>query len=457
MAQSKQKTKGLRLPPQNLDAEKALLGSILLRPDSMHDLSDSITSAAFYADKHARIYDVMLELFGKGDPIDLLTVSGRLKERQLLESAGGMSYLSELASGVPSSANILHYADIVAKKFLMRQLIEAANHISQFAYDETQDIDELMDKAEKHIFNLTNTPGRQTFTEMSTALGEAYEQIEKNSTEDTLPGISSGFTGLDNLLSGFQKSDLIILAARPSMGKTSFALNIARNAAIQSDASVCFFSLEMSDQQLVNRMLATEAKISTKLLKDGLKTDEQFGQLREALGTLSSAKIFIDDKPGNDILKMRSVARRIKAEKGLDLIIVDYLQLMMLPGGKNRDSMVQQVTEISRSLKNLARELDVPVIALSQLSRAVEQRGGLPRLSDLRDSGSIEQDADIVMFIHREDKINPDSERKNIADILIEKHRNGPVGRVQLYFKDEWVSFQNIDTHHAGMNDFDSF
>lgn len=450
-------TKGLRLPPQSLDAEKALLGSVLLRPDVMHDLSDTISTDSFYADKHARIYDVMLELFGKGDPIDLLTVSQRLKERELLEQAGGMTYLTDLANTVPSSANVLHYSDIVQKRYMMRRLIESANYIAQIAYDESQDLDELMDKAEKQIFNLTNMPGRQTFTEMGSALGVAYEQIEKNSTEDALPGVPSGFTGLDNLLSGFQKSDLIILAARPSMGKTAFALNLARNAAIDHDASICIFSLEMSDQQLVNRMLSTESKISTKLLKDGLRTDEQFAQLREALGTLSNAKIFIDDKPGNDILKMRSVARRIKAEKGLDMIIVDYLQLMMLPGGTNRDSMVQQVTEISRSLKNLARELDVPVIALSQLSRAVEQRGGHPRLSDLRDSGSIEQDADIVMFIHREDKLNPDSERKNIADILVEKHRNGPVGRVQLYFKDEWVQFQNIDTQHVSMADYENF
>jgi len=451
MADNKNKT-GLRLPPQSMEAERALLGAIMLRPDAMNEIIDIISRHSFYADKHRIIFEAMLKLFSKNDPIDLLSVTSWLREKKLLDQAGGSSYVSELANAVPSSANIEHYAQIVQKKHLMRTLIDASDYIAQLGYDETQDIEELLDKAEKRVFGITSMPSNKNFIEIGSALGEAWERLDQlHKSDQGLRGVPTGFTELDTALSGFQKSDLIIVAARPSMGKTSLALDMARHAAVEHDIPVGIFSLEMSSQQLVDRMLGADAHVDLWRLRTGkLQTDEEFERIRYSLDRLSKAPIYIDDQPGNHILAIRSVARRLKSQKGLGLIVVDYLQLMMLPGGKSSDSMVQQVTEISRSLKNLARELDIPVIALSQLSRAVEQRGGRPRLSDLRDSGSIEQDADVVMFIHREDKYNEDSDQPNVAEILIEKHRNGPTGRARLYFKDKWASFQNIDRHHEG-------
>lgn len=454
MAENNKKKNTLKIPPQSIDAEKALLGSIMLRPDGLNEIIDQIAPRSFYVDRHRVIFETMLELFGKSEPIDLLSVTSRLKEKKLIDQAGGASYVSELANAVPSASNIQHYADIVQKKHLMRTLIDASDYIAQLGYDEAQDIDELLDRAEKRIFEITSMPTTKRFVDLSSALGEAWDRLELlHKSEHKLRGVPSGFTDLDSALSGFQKSDLVIIAARPSMGKTALALDIARNAALEHETPVGVFSLEMSSQQLVDRMLAADAHVDSWRLRTGrLQTDDEFERIRHSLERLSRAPIYIDDQPGNHILAIRSVARRLKSEKGLGLIIVDYLQLMMLPGGKSSDSMVQQVTEISRSLKNLARELDVPVIALSQLSRAVEQRGGRPRLSDLRDSGSIEQDADVVMFIHREDKYNEDSSQPNVTEILIEKHRNGPTGRARLYFKDTWASFQSIDKHHTDLD-----
>lgn len=444
---------GLRLPPQSIEAEQALLGSVMLRPDVMHDIVDVISADSFYAEKHRLIFETMLELFSKNDPIDLLSVSTRLKEKKLIEKAGGMSYLTELTNAVPSSANAAHYAAVVQKKYMMRLLIEASDHIARLGYDEAQELETLLDQAEKKIFEITSSPSTQKFTALKDSLAEAWDRLDMlHKNQGMTRGVPSGFRDLDSRLSGFQKSNLIILAARPSVGKTSLALDIARNAAIDHGIPVGVFSLEMSSQELVDRMLAADARVDLWRLRTGkLSSDEDFTSIQESLNRLSEAPIFFDDQPGNHILKMRSVARRLKREKGLGLIIVDYLQLMMLPGSRATDSMVQQVTEISRSLKNLARELDVPVIALSQLSRAVEQRGGKPRLSDLRDSGSIEQDADLVMFIHREDKYGDeaDSDKRNIVEVLIEKHRNGPTGQVKLYFNEKYASFQSLDKEHS--------
>jgi replicative DNA helicase len=310
----------------------------------------------------------------------------------------------------------------------------------------------MLDKAEKKIYEVTESPTLHKFTEIKDSLGEAWDRIDHlHKSDGELRGVQSGFRDLDNMLSGFQKSDLIILAARPSMGKTAFALDIARQAAIHHDVPVGIFSLEMSSQQLVDRMLASESKVDAWKLRTGkLTVDSEFDKIREALDTLAKAPIFIDDQPANNILKMRSVARRLKSERGIGLIIVDYLQLMAPTNTKASDSMTQQVTEISRSLKTMARELEVPVIALSQLSRAIEQRKGKPRLSDLRDSGSIEQDADVVMFIHREDKMSDDAEKTNIAEIMVEKHRNGPVGKVDLFFDEKRVTFNSIDKSSFG-------
>jgi replicative DNA helicase len=449
--------KALRIPPQSLDSEMALLGSILLKPESINEIFETINPESFYADRHKKIYSAMLELFSDSLPIDLISVSNKLKEKKIIEQVGGKSYISELVESVPSAANIGYYADIVNKKFLSRNLIEAAEEITHLGYSEEHAVEEILDKAEKRIFSITNQPGKKSFIALKDTIGEAWERLDRlHKSKDEMRGVPTGFKGLDNKLSGFQNSDLIILAARPSVGKTSLALDIARNSAIKHKTPVAIFSLEMSSQQLIDRMLAAQANVDAWKLRTGnLTAAEDFDRIRDSLDVLANAPIFVDDKPGNNIISMRSTARRLKTEKGLGLIIVDYLQLMVPTQSKNNDNVVQQVTEISRSLKGLARELDVPVIALSQLSRAVEQRGGKPRLSDLRDSGSIEQDADVVMFIHREDRYKEESEKDGIAEILIEKHRNGPTGQVQLLFDDKKSHFTDID--HSGLSDLADF
>lgn len=446
----------LRIPPQSIEAEKALLGSIMIRPDAINEVMDVVAAHSFYVEKHRNIWKTMLELFSKGTPIDLLSLSSRLKEKEQLDQVGGASFLTELVNAVPSSTNAKHYAEIVEKKHMMRSLIEAAEHIGELGFDEASELEDLLDKAEKKIFEVTNYSGSSKFVEIKDTLVEAWDRIDRlHKTKDEMRGVPTGFKELDNKLAGFQKSDLIILAARPSMGKTSLALDIARKTAINHKIPVGIFSLEMSSQQLVDRMLSAESQVDSWKIRTGhnLSIEEDFSRIRDAMDKLSKAPIYIDDQPGNNILKMRAIARRLKSEKGLGLIIVDYLQLMVPTQSRNSDNVVQQVTEISRSLKNLARELDVPVIALSQLSRAVEQRGGKPRLSDLRDSGSIEQDADVVMFIHREDKYNENSDKKGIAEILIEKHRNGPTGVAELFFDEKKTSFMSIEKSDFG--DFD--
>ena len=459
---AKELNKNLRKIPNNIDAEKALLGAIILKPEVMHDVSVIIFRESFYAEKHRVVFQTLFEIFSKGDPIDLISISSRLENQKQLESIGGGAYLTELVETVPAAGNAQYYAELVQAKSILRSLIHAAEEIAEIGYADPENVDEAMDVAEKKIFQVTDSPSTQKFKTIGSSLTEAWERFEHlSSNHDEKRGVPTGFTALDNVLAGLQKSDLIILAARPSMGKTTFALDLARNASLKYGASVGIFSLEMSDQQLVDRMLAAEAGVDAWKLRTGkLTSDQEFEAVQEAMARLSEASIHIDDQPGNNILKMRSSARRLKNEFGLDLLVVDYLQLMSPTSTKASDSMVQQVTEISRSLKILARELDVPVLALSQLSRAVEQRGGKPRLSDLRDSGSIEQDADVVMFIHREDKMNKDvqSERPNIAEILIEKHRNGAVGVAELYFDDKHVRFLNLDTQHAGIGmDNDDF
>ncbi|MEK7213684.1 MAG: replicative DNA helicase [Patescibacteria group bacterium] len=447
------KSKDLRIPPQSLEAEKALLGSIMIRPEVIYDVTDIVSERSFYSDRHKLIWSVMLELYGKSTPIDLLSLSSRLKEREILEQAGGMGYLTELVQGVPSSTNAKHYAEIVQKKHIMRDLINASEYVGNLGFDEEMDIEETLDKAEKKIFEVTNFTGTHKFIAMKDTLVEAWERLDKlHNSKNELRGVPTGFRELDNKLAGLQKSDLIILAARPSMGKTSLALDIARMAAINHKVPVGIFSLEMSSQQLVDRILAAESQVDSWKLRTGhnLSVENDFKAIRDAMNRLSEAPIYIDDQPANNILKMRAVARRLKSEKGLGLIVVDYLQLMVPTQARHSDNMVQQVTEISRALKQLARELEVPVLALSQLNRAVESRGGEPRLSDLRDSGSIEQDADVVMFIHREDKYNKDSAKPNIAKIMIEKHRNGPTGYAELYFDDKKTTFISVDKSNFG-------
>lgn len=445
-----------RIPPQSLDAERALLGALLLKPEAIHDIADLVKPDSFYAEKHRIIFETMRELTERGEPIDILSLGERLSGKGLVERVGGRAYIAELAGQAPSPGNFNHYADIVARKHIMRSLIDVSYEITESAFDESRDPVEVLDHAEKSIYAIGNASAAHKFVPIRDKIDATWDRIENLSKNDgAIRGVPTGYPELDNLLSGFHPSDLIILAARPSVGKTSLALDIARNTAVRHGTPVGIFSLEMSSEQLIDRMLSAESYVdSWKIRTGGVRAEEDFSRIRDALESLSRAPIYIDDKPGNNILSMRAVARRLKREQGIGLIIVDYLQLMQPTNAKGSDSVVQQVTEISRSLKALARELEVPVIALSQLSRAVEQRGGKPRLSDLRDSGSIEQDADVVMFIHREDRTNQESDRRNIAEILIEKHRNGPTGKVELYFDDKRTSYVSMD--RAGYGDLAS-
>lgn len=400
-----------RVPPQSIDSERALLGALLLKPEALHDISDTVRADSFYAEKHRTIFETMRELSERGEPIDLLSLSERLQNKGLLERCGGRAYIADLVNSAPAPGNFHHYAELVVRKHLMRSLINASHEIAEAAYDESQDTAEVLDSAEKMIYAIGNATATHKFIAIGEKLEGAWDRIANHSKEDGIRGVPTGYPDLDNLLSGLHKSDLIILAARPSVGKTSLALDIARNAAVRHDIPVGIFSLEMSSEQLVDRMLSAESYVNSWKLRTGSVHDEQdFERIRDAVEALSKAPIYIDDKPGANILSMRAVARRLKRERGIGLIIVDYLQLMAPTNTKQSDSMVQQVTEISRSLKALARELEVPVLALSQLSRAVEQRGGKPRLSDLRDSGCLTGDT----LVQRADT----GERIQIKDLV---------------------------------------
>ena len=443
--------RGPRIPPQDLESEKALLGSLLLSADALFEISDVVTSKSFYAAKHQVIYETIESLVNNKEPVDILTVSASLRAQKVFDQIGGAPYLSDLLGLVGSAANIKYYAQIVRKKELLRRLIEASSHISEISYDESDSLETVLEEAERTIYEIT-TKGSSAdrlipFQEL---IDETWARIEKLADSNGgLRGVPSGFKDLDNKLSGFQPSDLIILAARPSVGKTSLALDFARNAAVKNNIPVAIFSLEMSKEQLVDRMLSAQSQVDGwKLRTAKLSLDEEFERLQAGMHELMKAPIYVDDKAANSILNMRSTLRRLNSDRSIGLIIVDYLQLMST--AKNYDNMVNQVTEISRSLKALAKEFNAPVIALSQLSRAVESRGGRPRLSDLRDSGSIEQDADVVMFIHREDKYGENTEKKNIVEILIEKHRNGPTGIVELFFDDKKTSFLSVEKSEFG-------
>lgn len=461
----------IRVPPHNLEAEMALLGSVMLRPDAIYEIMDTVQPDSFYFEKHRLIYETMLELFSRREPIDILSLSSRLKEKDLLERVGGVAFLTELTTTVPSSANIKHYADIVRKKFMMRELIEASEYISHLGFNEAGELEEILDQAEKKVFDITqHFSSTENFQDLTPLLQEAVDRFHKlSSAEHELRGVPTGFKSLDDILGGFQKSDLIIVAARPSVGKTALALDMARKTASLNGTPVGIFSLEMSADQLVDRIVAAQSKVDSSIIRKGVRTqhgswrDDIFRNISTALDDLSRTPIFIDDQAGNTIMRMRSAARKLKIEKGLKLLVVDYLQLMAPSTSRANDSTVQQVTEISRGLKHLARELQIPVIALSQLSRAVETRGGKPKLSDLRDSGSIEQDADLVMFIHA-DEADYRDEAGKIKDVqrktlIIAKHRNGPLGEVILDYHTRHNTFVEIDYSNYGKaeEDFKAF
>lgn len=434
-----------KLPPQNTEAEQSLLGGLMLDKEAIGKVVDSIRSEDFYKGAHQDIYQAMVDLYSRSEPIDILSVSARLKERNKLEEVGGSAYLTQLINTVPTATHVANYGKIVRQKKILRDLISASEEIGLAAFNEGDEVDEVLDKAEKIVFNIGQRALTQAFTPIKEILPETFERLDALSKHTgSLRGIPTGFKDLDNRLSGLQNTDLIILAARPGMGKTALALNIAKNAAVHARKTVGIFSLEMGKDQLTERLIASTGSIESWHLRTGKLRDDDWSRVQHAMGILSEAPIYIDDAGSVNMLQMRAMARRLQATKGLDLLIIDYLQLMQ-PMNKMA-SPVQQVTENSRALKILAKELNVPVIVLSQLSRAVEQRTPhRPMLSDLRESGSIEQDADIVMFIYRDDYYNENSLKPNQAEVIIEKHRNGPTGAIDLYFDTERSTFRDLD------------
>jgi len=439
----------LKLPPQNIEAEIAVLGALMIDENAIVKIADIISPDDFYRSSHRIIFSAMLRLYEKQEPIDALNVSNVLKDQKKLEEIGGQTYLAELVGSVASASNIVSYARVVRKKATLRRLIEAAADISELGQSEDEDVEKILDKAEQKLFAVSQKHARQDFIPIRDILGEAFERIETIHKEgNVLRGVPTGFRGLDNILGGLQRSDLVVLAARPSLGKTTLALDFLRHIAVREKIPAAMFSLEMSKDQLVDRLLSSQAEVDLWKLRTGKLEDEgdynDFQRLGEAFGVLSDAPIFIDDSGTANIMEMRTLARRLQMEHGIKLIVVDYLQLM--EGRRANEGRVQEIAEISRSLKGLARELNIPVLALSQLSRAVESRSPqIPKLSDLRESGSIEQDADVVLFIYREDREKKDTERKNIADIMVAKHRNGPLGRVVLYFNERTVKFTDLE------------
>jgi len=440
------------VPPQNTEAEASLLGAILIDSDAIVKVADLVRPDDFYDERHARIYEATLQLYEKHSPIDVLTLSDQLKNTGMLDMVGGASYLTELTNFVPTAAHADRYADIIAQKAMRRRLIKASQAITNLGFDESQSLQELIEGAETTLFEVSQQHVKQDLSSIETILSASFDRLDElHKDKGKLRGVPTGYRDLDNILAGLQPSDLFILAARPSMGKTAFALNLAHNVAVKSEMPVLLFSLEMSKEQLVDRMLAAEAGVNAWNLRTGNLTDSDFEKIGQAMGTLSEAQIYIDDTPSITVSDMRTKARREAHQRPLGLVIVDYLQLMS--GGSKfggSDNRVQEISEISRGLKGIARELKVPVIALSQLSRSVESRSPqIPQLADLRESGSIEQDADVVAFIYREDYYSPETENKNVAKILIKKHRNGPTGDVDLYFDREKQRFFSIDSKHS--------
>ncbi len=440
------------MPPQSNEAEMSVLGSLMLDKDAIYGVVDALSGKDFYKPLHKEIYEAMLDLYTGREPIDVLSVTNRLRERKSLAEIGGSAYVTSLVNTVPTASNVAHYASIVRKKRLLRDLIEASHHIAQLGYRESEEVEMLIDEAEQKIFSIAKDSLHQEFFPVKDALESAWERIERlHKGDGALRGVRTGFKDLDNILSGLQKSDLVILAARPSLGKTSLALNIARNVAVDEKKAVGIFSLEMSREQLVDRLISSEAGVDSWRLRTGRLRgeglDNDFTRIRDAMGILASTPLFIDDTSSPTTMELRAKARRLQAEHDVGLIIIDYLQLIR--GHGSTENRVQEVSEISRNLKGMAKELNVPVLALSQLSRGIEMRGpaAKPKLSDLRESGSIEQDADVVMFIYREDKVKEDSDKKNIASIMIEKHRNGPTGSADLYFHEESTTFRNMEKH----------
>ncbi len=454
MAEKSNKKEELRVPPHSIEAEQSVLGSLMLDKDAIIKVADFLQSNDFYKDAHGEIFETMLDLYEERDPIDVLSISNKLEEKGKLEEIGGSSYVASLVNSVPSASHVSHYAKVVQKKAMLRRLISAASNIVEMGYSGSEDVEKLLDEAEQGIFKVSQKYLKQDFVPIKSILESAFNRIDELHKDDSsVRGVPTGFPDLDNTLAGLQKSDLVILAARPSIGKTTFALDIARQVGIQSKVPVGIFSLEMSSDQLIDRMLAAQAGIDLWRLRTGkLRSsgpENDFEKLNEAMGILSEAPIYIDDTASANIMEMRTMARRLQSEHKLGLIIIDYLQLM--EGRKSSgDNRVNEISEISRALKQLARELNIPIIALSQLSRQVESRSPqIPKLSDLRESGSIEQDADVVMMLYREDREKPDTPNKNIVEVIVAKHRNGPLGKASLYFEEQSTTFKSLERAHS--------
>ncbi|MDD3497992.1 MAG: replicative DNA helicase [Candidatus Moranbacteria bacterium] len=454
MARSNKNEDELRVPPHNIEAEQSVLGSLMLDKDAIIKVADFLQPGDFYKESHNKIFEAMLELYEERDPIDVLSISNKLEEKSQLEEIGGSSYVASLVNSVPSASHVSHYAKVVQKKGMLRRLITAADNILEMGYSGNEDVEKILDEAEQGIFKVSQKYLKQDFVPIKSILESAFNRIDELHKDDSsIRGVPTGFPDIDNILAGLQKSDLIILAARPSIGKTTLALDIARQIGIQTKVPVGIFSLEMSSDQLIDRMLAAQAGIDLWRLRTGKLrssgTENDFEKLNEAMGILSEAPIYIDDAASANIMEMRTMARRLQAEHKLGLIIIDYLQLM--EGRKSSgDNRVQEISEISRALKQLARELNIPILALSQLSRQVESRSPqIPKLSDLRESGSIEQDADVVLMLYREDREKPDTPNRNIVDVIIAKHRNGPLGKASLYFEEKSTTFKSLERTHT--------
>lgn len=451
------KSKDPKIPPQNSEAEASLLGSILIDSDAMVKVADIVSAEDFYEERHRLIFDAAKKLYEKRSPVDVLTLADELKNSGQIETVGGASYINELTNFVPTASHATRYAEIVADKGIRRRLIKASEDIQSLGFSDKKDLQELIEQAETKLFNVSQKYTQQNVVSLERVLGESFERLDElHKDKGTIRGVPTGYKDLDGILAGLQRSDLVILAARPSMGKTAFALNISHNVAVKSGQPVLLFSLEMSKEQLVDRLLAAEAGVDAWNLRTGNLSDADFEKIGHAMGTLSEAQIYIDDTPGITVSDLRTKARREAHQRPIGLVVVDYLQLMSGGSRYGGDSAnrVQEISEISRGLKGIARELNVPVLALSQLSRSVESRHPqIPQLADLRESGSIEQDADVVAFMYREEYYNPDSERKNVADIFIKKHRNGPTGGVELYFDRQKQIFRSLDTKHTAAFD----
>lgn len=434
-----------RVPPQNIEAEESILAAIMIKEEVFAEVSNMIQAEDFYRQAHSIIFSVMQELFDNREPIDIVTVVELLKKKKEIDNVGGIAFITKLCETLPTAANAKYYAKIVKEKAELRRLIDAVTVIASKAYEEEEDTADIIDNAEQMILAVANGQTQSTFTHVKSATYETIERIaELMETKGAITGIKTGFKLLDHITSGLQPSDLILIAARPSMGKTAFVLNVASNVAMDGKV-VAFFSLEMSKSQLIMRLLAAESSIDASKIKTGELTDDDWNRLVNQADKLVATQFYIDDTPGITVMDLRSKARRLKAERGLDLIVIDYLQLMQGKVKSFGDNRQQEISDISRSLKALARELDVPVIALSQLSRSVESRQvKKPMLSDLRESGSLEQDADIVMFLYREDYYNPESERQGLTDLIIAKHRNGSIGNVELFFQKEYTKFRDV-------------